>query len=158
MECQRSAQQPLLDSVLTLKTTMITTTTRNWIVNDLLRRQRITLSWEKKLEDLQFQKNHKVLECQRSAQGAETSRQRPGGTSTNCSAICGSLRTVREERDGDEILGTAVTCSGIGVSMVHERSHQLVHQNVQNLFHGHDVGELLHGALLDPFLWPRRLC
>ena len=23
--------------------------------------------------------------------------------------------------------------------------------------HGHDVGELLHGALLDPILWPPRL-
>ena len=40
---------------------------------------------------------------------------------------------------------------------VRERSqlvHNLRHRNVQNLYHGHDVGELLHGALLDPFLSP----
>ena len=39
-----------------------------------------------------------------------------------------------------------------------ERSHHLVshlwHRNVQNLDHGHDVGELLHGVVLETFLWP----
>ena len=39
-----------------------------------------------------------------------------GGTSTNCSAVCGSMRNVREQRDGDGILGTAITSSGTGVS------------------------------------------
>ena len=47
-ECQRSAMQTL-SWVQILKTSMITTTTRNSIVNDLLGRQRITLSWEKTL-------------------------------------------------------------------------------------------------------------
>ena len=35
--------------------------------------------------------------------------------------------------------------------------YHLRHKNIQNLDHGHDVGELLRGALLDPFLWPPRL-
>ena len=39
-----------------------------------------------------------------------------GGTSTNCSAVCGSMRNVREQRDGDGILGTAITSSETGVS------------------------------------------
>ena len=34
------------------------------------------------------------------------------GTSTNCSAVCGTERTVRGQRDGVEILGTLITCSG----------------------------------------------
>ena len=39
------------------------------------------------------------------------------GTSTNCSAISGSLSIEREQRDGDEILGTSITCStGVCVS------------------------------------------
>ena len=37
---------------------------------------------------------------------------------TACSAFCGSDRTVRNTRDGDEILGTSVTCSGIRRSSV----------------------------------------
>ena len=38
------------------------------------------------------------------------------GTSTNCSAICDSSTTVRPARDGQEILGTSITCSAIGLS------------------------------------------
>ena len=34
------------------------------------------------------------------------------GTSTNCSAICSALSTVREQREGVEIEGTSITCSG----------------------------------------------
>ena len=34
------------------------------------------------------------------------------GTSTNCSAVCGTERTVRGQRRGVEILGTSMTCSG----------------------------------------------
>ena len=40
------------------------------------------------------------------------------GTSTNCSAICGALSTVRQQREGNEISGTSMTCStGVCVSM-----------------------------------------
>ena len=38
------------------------------------------------------------------------------GTSTNCSGSCGSKRTVRCGMASCEILGTAMTCSGIAVS------------------------------------------
>ena len=38
------------------------------------------------------------------------------GTSTSCSAIRGARRAVREKRDGHEILGTLMTCSGTGKS------------------------------------------
>ena len=34
------------------------------------------------------------------------------GTSTNCSEVCGTERTVRGQREGVEILGTSITCSG----------------------------------------------
>ena len=30
------------------------------------------------------------------------------------------------------------------------------HRNIQNLHHGHHVGDVLHGAQLDPFLWSLR--
>ena len=33
------------------------------------------------------------------------------GTSTSCSTVCGAFSTLRERRDDDEILGTAITCS-----------------------------------------------
>ena len=40
------------------------------------------------------------------------------GTSTNCSAVCGTLSTrrLRERRDEDEILGTSIACSGMRIS------------------------------------------
>ena len=65
--------------------------------------------------DFDDQKGHEMLDCQIGLMNpnfATSSR----GTSTHCSAVCGSLGTVREQRDDDEILGTAITCSGIGVS------------------------------------------
>ena len=52
---------------------------------------------------------------------AQYKKYRPGlavrrhagtGTSTNCSAFCGSRGTVRGKRDGQELLGTAIICSG----------------------------------------------
>ena len=77
------------------------------------------------------------------------------GTSTNCSAVCGAVSTLRERRDDDEILGISITFSGNGVSRC--KTSHLRHRNVQNLKHGHDVDELLHGAQLDPFPWSQRL-
>ena len=35
--------------------------------------------------------------------------------------------------------------------------HHLWHRNIQNLHHGHHVGDVLHGAQLDPLLWSPRL-
>ena len=52
-------------------------------------------------------------ECQLSArQDCRGTKDTTVGTSTNFSAFCGSLRNFREEREGYEVLGTAVTCSG----------------------------------------------
>ena len=51
-----------------------------------------------------------------SSSSASTSSNEGTGTSTNCSAICVAARTARPGRDGHEILGTALTCSGIEAS------------------------------------------
>ena len=74
LERQRSVHNKrcwILSLRKTLKTSLITSTTRNWIINDLLKRQRITLSWEKTLKDHRLHDlsphDQEKLECLRSA-------------------------------------------------------------------------------------------
>ena len=116
------------------------TTTRNWIVNDLF--GSLLLQRGKRHDSRHL---HQLLRRLRLQE--HHARSTPARTT-----------------DDDEILGTSMTCSGTGLPRcieVLERSHQLLHhlrhRNVQNLYHGHDVSELLHGALLDPSLWLLRL-
>ena len=71
----------------TLKTSMRTTSARNWKNSDLLGRLLLD-------EGIGQDSRH----------------------FTNCSTICGSRRAVRTAHDGQEILGTAITCSAIGLS------------------------------------------
>ena len=85
MMAKRVAQEPTLQASLDLQATITDVTSRNRHVSAIALLQ------------------------------GEGSDDTTVGTSTNCSAVCGSLRTLREQRD-DEIFGTAITCSGIGVS------------------------------------------
>ena len=41
--------------------------------------------------------------------------------------------------------------------LVHPQFAQLWHRSIENLDHGHHVGDVLHGAQLDPLLRPTRL-
>ena len=45
------------------------------------------------------------------------------GASINCSAVCGTERTVRGQREGVEILGTSITCSGTKESRAVRNDH-----------------------------------
>ena len=78
------------------------------------------------------------------------------GTSTNFSAVCGTLSTRRqhERRDEDEILGTSMACLGMRISSCPHTLHQLVlHQRHRNVKRRHDlrpVDDLFHGAPLVP--------
>ena len=92
------------------------------------------------------------------------------GTSTNCSSICGALSTVRQQREGNEISGTSMTCStgvcGVNepedVEDVHQLFPQLRHRSIQNLHQRCKLGHMLrevppHTPLrlhLDEKCWP----
>ena len=93
---------------------------------------------QRNVEDLPDQpKNraHEELECPRSAPTPILSREKTLRTSRSvndllleqkgkrhefrhfhCSVVCVLRKTLRERRDEDEILGTSITCSGIGKS------------------------------------------
>ena len=81
------------------------------------------------------------------------------GTSTNCSAICGSLRTVRSGMESCKILGTAITCLGIVESEALKKfiswSTKMRHRYIEDL--RSELGQVLHGVPMDPSLWSRRL-
>ena len=77
-------------------------------------------------------------------------------------AVCVAGRTAREGRTGHEILGTAMTCLGTeqvdDLEHILQPVHRLRHRNVERR-DGHErLQHGFHGALRNPFLWPRRLC
>ena len=78
-------------------------------------------------------------------------------TSTNCSAICNTLGNLHVGRDGNEILGTSITCSGSGKVSGQEQRQRLVHLLRHRNIEGRErdgVDVLLHGAPLYPPLRP----
>ena len=80
------------------------------------------------------------------------------GTSTNCSAIFVAARAARRGRDGQDILGTSITCSGTEMSMCLETSTSwstLRLTCIEDLHHGSEVGKLLQGVPLSALLRPR---
>ena len=98
-----------------------------------------------KIEDLQNQ-TKEALECQRSARQSEklsgektlktsTDRDTIVGAFNSCSAVCGSDRTVRDTWDGNEILGTSITCSGIRRSKCISTATSCLHQRHSNVEH-----------------------
>ena len=73
------------------------------------------------------------------------------GTSTNRSAISCTIGTRGlQRRDEDEIFGELS-------AHLHQLVLHLRHRNIEDLDHGPHVGDVLHGAQLDPFLWSLRL-
>ena len=80
------------------------------------------------------------------------------GNSTNCSAVCGTERTVRGQRVGVDILGTSITCSGTRTSKAASNttgwSIHLRHRNVESREPWHGTDELVHGAPQIPVLRP----
>ena len=124
-----------LSWVRTLKTSR-NTTTRYWSVYDLLHRTLYrnlfkVRTW--KTSTITTTRNWNVNKLMGSLLMEQDTTV---GTSTNCSAVCGSLRTMREQRDGDQ-----------PPKDFQELFHNLRHKNIQNMHNGHD-GELLHSALL----------
>ena len=94
-ECDRSAQQKLLNSVR-----------------------------EKNLEDLRVALYHEELECQRAAPqfaAITKNRIRPSAPSTSCSTRCGSRHKRRAGMSSRETLGTSITCSATGHSVSKKR-------------------------------------
>ena len=101
------------------------TTTRNWIVNDLLGCERVALSWEKTRKTSNFFRPPTVC----ATRCLITSmRDTTFGNFTNYSAVCGTERTVRGQREGVEILGTSITCSGTKESRAVRNDNSLVHR------------------------------
>ena len=69
------------------------------------------------------------------------------GTSTNCSADCGSGIREREGHGEQEILGTSITCSAIGRSSpqrVLHVVHLLRYRKIKNLHERADGTEIFH--------------
>ena len=90
-------------------------TTRNWNVNDLRRLLCCILSWEKTLMTSPFNTTSTTgnRNVNNLLDSALLKKDTIVGTSTNCSASCGAMSTLRECQDEGEILGTSITCSGI---------------------------------------------
>ena len=82
------------------------------------------------------------------------------GTSTNCSASCGSETEEREGMTSLKILGTSITCSTSGkeLSRFSTSTSCFHHQPHSSFKHRQDpraVSHLLHGVPLYPLLRPR---
>ena len=83
-------------------------------------------------------------------------RDRTVGTSTNCSADCGSGTREREGHGEQEILGTSTTCSAIGRSRIRNVSIHVVHhlqlRSIENLHELADGTEIFHDVPLQTYL------
>ena len=78
LECQRSARDAQLNPVLCENLEDLHGNHEEELQCQRSARQTgRTLNWEETIEDLKFQRDHEVLECQRSARRAESSRQCP---------------------------------------------------------------------------------
>ena len=83
------------------------------------------------------------------------------GTSTSCSAVCGTGRTRRRGgRERLEILGTPISCTGTKRSTIFSTSsnlsHHQRHRKVERRHPGSVVGKLFHCVPLNPLLRPER--
>ena len=72
------------------------------------------------------------------------------GTSTNCSADCGSGTRERDGHGGQEILGTSIACSAIGQSRIRKASVTSPHRKIENLHKRADGSQVLHVVPLNP--------
>ena len=136
---RRGALHWLVSQHACVKTLKISSepTKRNWNVNGLLGRRTRTLSWEKTLDTSRAKT---TTRANWNVNGLlDDLDKRPESWRFHRSAVCGSLST---ERDGNDILGTTITCSGIGKSKHlilttgHQLVHHLRHKRVENLHHG----------------------
>ena len=118
------------------------------------------------LEDLnRLPDAHLYLECQCSprqsaAERRKTRQSAPPPTAPPSRVPWGQCETQERSNDGMTVTSWALD-SLLGHQEIKglEYRHQLVplpptSQGSPDLYHGHDVGKLLHGVRLDPLLWP----